>query len=86
MKAKGFITKPGFILAVVSLLMICASQAFGQCAMCKAAVEHAANGEALIRRLNLGILVMVVPPVAIFCSVFGIAYRYRNADDEVEQD
>jgi hypothetical protein len=79
------------ILLVVAVLVlgtgILGTKAEAQCAMCKAAVAGMADGEALIRRLNFGIFILLVPPVGIFCGAFGLAYRYRNApgDENTEE-
>jgi hypothetical protein len=58
------------------------TKAEAQCAMCKAAVSGLVDGEALIRRLNFGIFILLVPPVGMFCGAFGLAYKYRNAPDD----
>jgi hypothetical protein len=68
------------LVAVCALIL--AEPALSQCAMCKAAVENAKNGAALVRRLNLGIVVLLVPPVAMFCGLFGLAYRHRSTSKD----
>jgi hypothetical protein len=78
------------ILLAAALLLgagVLGTKAEAQCAMCKAAVSGLADGEALIRRLNLGIFILLVPPVGIFCGAFGLAYRYRDApgDENTEE-
>ncbi len=80
MPASKFV-KALFIVAVVCICtaVFCAD-ADAQCAMCRAAVQNASNGAELIRRLNLGILVLLAPPAAMFCGIFGAVYRYRNTD------
>ena len=47
--------------------------ALAQCALCRTALQD--SGEATARTLNLGILVLLVPPVAIFCTIFAVAYK-----------
>ena len=32
--------------------------------------------------MNLAILVLLIPPVAIFCSIFGVAYKKIKKDDK----
>ena len=61
-------------------LLFCSPEAFAQCAMCKAAVE--AGGERAARTMNLAMLVLLVPPVTLFCSVFALVYKYRKPRDE----
>jgi hypothetical protein len=55
--------------------------------MCKAAVSGLVDGEALIRRLNFGIFILLVPPVGMFCGAFALAYKYQNApeDENIEE-
>ena len=36
--------------------------------------------------MNLAILVLLVPPVTIFCSIFAVAYRKRKGDGEEDGD
>jgi hypothetical protein len=37
-----------------------------------------AGNPAFARNLNLGVLVLLAPPVSIFCAIFVIAYRHRK--------
>jgi hypothetical protein len=48
--------------------------AAAQCAMCKTTAE--ASGEA--QGLNLGILFLLAPPLAIFCAIFWTAYKSQT--------
>ena len=51
-----------------------------QCAMCKTGAE--AGGEAsLAQGLSWGILVLLVPPVLIFCAFFWLAYKSRHGPE-----
>ena len=67
------------ILIVVAgaVLLLASSYAEAQCSMCRAALNNAANSK-FVRHLNLGVLVLFVPPVAIFCSIFIALKRYRG--------
>jgi hypothetical protein len=47
--------------------------------MCRAALSGS-NNAFFIRNLNIGILVLLVPPVTIFCSIFVVLKRYRRPD------
>lgn len=60
-------------LVFVCAFLFSAGGAFAQCALCRTALQD--SGEATARTLNLGILVLLVPPVAIFCTIFAVAYR-----------
>ncbi len=60
-----------------------ASAAFAQCAMCRASVQAAGSANtAASETLNLAILVLLIPPVLIFCAIFYVAYRYGKASHE----
>ena len=68
-------------LAAVTLLMVLSVSAFGQCSMCRASLAGSGNAF-FVRNFNIGVLVLLVPPVTIFCSIFVVLKRYRAADDE----
>ena len=53
-----------------------------QCAMCRAAVTSSTEAASIASSMNLAVLVLLIPPVAMFCALFIIAYRYRKAPDE----
>jgi hypothetical protein len=69
------------VFAVAALLVI-ASTAAGQCSMCRTALTGS-NNALFIRNFNIGVLVLLVPPVTIFCSIFVALKRYRNSAGEV---
>ncbi len=64
-------------LGVIALLgaMLLAEPAFAQCVMCRASLG---SNSAFIRNFNIGVLVLLVPPVSIFCTIFVIAIRHRK--------
>ena len=53
--------------------------ALAQCAMCRASL--AGSNASFIRNLNIGVLVLLVPPVTIFCSIFVVLKRRGTRDD-----
>jgi len=55
-----------------------------QCALCKTALAGSQNAM-FIRNFNISVLVLLVPPVTIFCSIF-IALRRHRLADEQEKD
>jgi len=71
------------ILATVALLLLFAGSAFAQCSMCRASLAGS-NNAFFIRNFNIGVLVLLLPPVTIFCSIFIVLKRYRAADEEDE--
>lgn len=68
----------GLLLAVVVLLAVWCEPALAQCAMCKQSVASSADGASAASGINLGVLVLLIPPVAIFAGIFGLVYRMRN--------
>ena len=63
--------------AVVALTIALLSEStMAQCAMCRASLG---NNSAFVRNLNIGTLVLLVPPVSIFCTIFILAIRHRRA-------
>lgn len=51
-----------------------------QCGMCKTALAGSSNA-LFIRNFNIGVLVLLIPPVTIFCSIFIALNRHRKAAD-----
>ena len=33
--------------------------------------------------MNIAILVLLIPPVSVFCSIFAIAYKKRKGDEDM---
>lgn len=66
----------GLIVMAVAFVLLASSYADAQCSMCRAALT-AAN-ERFARNFNIGVLVLLIPPAAIFCSIFIVLKRYRN--------
>ncbi|HYJ87631.1 MAG TPA: hypothetical protein VEW46_16330 [Pyrinomonadaceae bacterium] len=73
------------VLFAVAALLVIASTAAGQCSMCRTALTGS-NNALFIRNFNIGVLVLLVPPVTIFCSIFVVLNRYRNSAGEVASD
>ncbi len=59
------------------MLLLAASEGFAQCSMCRASLAGS-NNAVFIRNLNLGVLVLLIPPVTIFCSIFIILKRHKG--------
>ena len=75
------------LLPVIAVLVLCSSVASvaAQCAMCKASLAGS-NNASFIRYFNLGVLVLLVPPVTMFCSIFIVLRRHRTRDEEEQLD
>lgn len=59
---------------VAAALLLLGTDAEAQCSMCRAALNGAGNTR-FLRSFNLGVLVLLVPPVTIFCSIFIVLKR-----------
>jgi hypothetical protein len=68
-------------VASAAIVLALSSSALGQCSMCRAALGGS-NNAFFIRNFNIGVLVLLVPPVTIFCSIFVALKRYHAADEE----
>ena len=73
MRRRGFLV----LIAAVAVIALLSSSAAGQCSMCRSALAGSQNA-LFIRNFNIGVLVLLVPPVTIFCSIFFALKRYRN--------
>ncbi len=68
----------GLLAAAFVVLVFLSSPASAQCPLCRLAVENSSQASLMGRGLNLGILVLLVPPVSIFCSIFFLAFKQRK--------
>ena len=77
MKSKRYIVLSVLAaLALALLLDLGATTTLAQCAMCRASLG---SNSSFIRNFNIGVLVLLVPPVSIFCTIFIIAFRHRKS-------
>ena len=80
--------KPGavalLVVAIAVVVLLC-TPALGQCSMCRTALAGS-NNALFIRNFNIGVLVLLVPPVTIFCSIFVVLKRYKRSDDQSEAE
>lgn len=61
-------------------LFLAAGAALAQCPMCRNAA--AAQGPEAAGALDLAILVLLAPAVALFCGVYYFSFRYRNGGED----
>lgn len=66
-------------VAAAVIVLLLASSVPAQCAMCRAALAGS-NNAFFIRNFNIGVLVLLVPPVTMFCSIFVVLRRYHRED------
>lgn len=67
------------IVVVAAVVLLVAVPADAQCAMCRAVLKGSHDPK-LMRSINIGVLVLLIPPVTIFCSIFVILRKYRGSD------
>jgi hypothetical protein len=53
--------------------------------MCRASLAGS-NNAYFIKNFNIGVLVLLTPPVAIFCSIFVILKRHSGRGEEKFED
>lgn len=70
-------------LALCALALLLAGTAAAQCPLCRTGLQQA--GDQTARTMNLAIVVLLIPPVSIFCAIFAVAYRRRGGGGEGEQ-
>ena len=68
------------IVGAVAVVLLANTYADAQCAMCRAALTSATDSR-FIRNFNIGVLVLLVPPATIFCSIFIVLKRYKARDE-----
>jgi len=65
------------VVVVVGVVLLANGDAGAQCSMCRSALTSATNSR-FIRNFNIGVLVLLAPPVAMFCSIFIVLRKYRS--------
>ena len=65
------------VVVAVAVVLLANGYADAQCSMCRTALTSATNSR-FIRNFNIGVLVLLTPPVAIFCSIFIVLRKYRG--------
>lgn len=69
-------------LAVAAVAAAWPESALAQCPLCRSALQS--GGDHTARTMNLAIVVLLIPPVSIFCTIFAVAYRKAKGGDEDE--
>ncbi|HEX3280599.1 MAG TPA: hypothetical protein VHR36_05160 [Pyrinomonadaceae bacterium] len=72
-------------LVATTALLLMASPSAAQCAMCRAALVGS-NNAFFIRNFNIGVLVLLLPPVTMFCSIFVVLKRYHRDDQQIDSE
>ena len=56
------------VTCAIAAVLLFSTSAGAQCSMCRTALGG--SNSAFIRNFNIGVLVLLVPPVTIFCGIF----------------
>ena len=67
------------IVVAVAIVLLANTYVGAQCSMCRAALTSSTDAR-FIHNFNIGVLVLLVPPATIFCSIFIVLKRYRGDD------
>jgi len=65
------------VVFAVAVVLLANTYADAQCSMCRASLTSVTNSR-FIRNFNIGVLVLLIPPVSIFCSIFIVLKKYRS--------
>ena len=69
-------------LAAAAILLAAGPTVSAQCSLCRSALAGAPEAAKLSARLNLAVLVLLIPPVAIFCGIFYAVFRQRKSRED----
>ncbi len=64
------------MLAAIAVSLLVCAPVEAQCSMCRTALSN--SNSAFVRNFNIGVLVLLIPPVTIFCGIFMALRRYRG--------
>ena len=67
------------LVFAVAVVLLANTFAEAQCSMCRAGLTSVTNSR-FIRNFNIGVLVLLIPPVSIFCSIFVLLRKYKATD------
>ena len=80
----GKVRRAAAALLTFAALLAWPAVAAAQCPMCRTGLQQADDRTA--STMNLAILVLLIPPVSIFCAIFVVAYRRRDGADGGDGD
>jgi len=67
------------LLPSIVVSLIITGSAAAQCAMCKATLSGDPNAMAAAHRMNMAVLLLLIPAIVLFTGFFVLMYRYRNS-------
>ena len=65
------------VVFAAAVVILAHTYADAQCSMCRASLTSVTNSR-FIRNFNIGVLVLLIPPVSIFCSIFIVLKKYSS--------
>ena len=68
------------LVCAAGVMLLAHGFAEAQCSMCRASLTSVTNSR-FIRNFNIGVLVLLIPPVSIFCSIFIVLRKFKAADE-----
>ena len=71
------------VVCAGAVMLLAHTYAEAQCSMCRASLTSV--NSRFMRNFNIGVLVLLIPPVSIFCSIFVVLRKYRTTDKTDEQ-
>jgi len=67
------------VCVAAMIVLVANTYAEAQCSMCRASLTSVTNSR-FIRNFNIGVLVLLIPPVSMFCTIFILLRKYRGTD------
>lgn len=68
-----------FVVFAAAVVLIANTYADAQCSMCRASLTSV--NSKFMRNFNIGVLVLLIPPVSIFCTLFIVLRKYRGTGE-----
>jgi len=67
------------VCVAAAIVLLANTYAEAQCSMCRASLTSVTDSK-FIRNFNIGVLVLLIPPVSMFCTIFILLRKYRGTD------
>ncbi|HEX5603930.1 MAG TPA: hypothetical protein VFX63_15325 [Pyrinomonadaceae bacterium] len=67
------------VVFAAAVVLLANTYADAQCSMCRASLTSVSSR--FMRNFNIGVLVLLIPPVSIFCSIFIVLRKYRGTGE-----
>src|SRR5262245_18814568 len=79
---KKLLRRLPILLGAMVMALTTSVQTFAQCAMCKTSIAGSADAARLSNKIDLGVLILLLPVLFIAVAIAMIVYRYRNSFGE----